>query len=319
VRRQDDPAVSELNFSLKQLHYFVVVARNKSLRQAARELGIAQPSLSAQIKALEEALDARLVERSRGGVALTPTGQSLLPEAKVAVGAAEAMREAARLAADGPHGTFRLGVTPSLGPYMLPWVLPQIREAYPGIKFFVREAGTHALVEGLRAGQYDLLLTPLPPPDLVMAPLLREPIRLVLYKNHPLAGFDNIRPSQLAGLEILTLEEHHLFFTQVEELCKRFKARLLRDFEGTSLDAIRQMVYMEMGVALLPALYIRSEIRDRDELRVVRIQGEAMHRTHGLVWRTTSPFRSFYRDLAVFVRRLSATRFGADAVAIKSD
>lgn len=307
----------ELNFSLKQLQYFLVAARHKSLRQAALELGIAQPSLSVQLKTLEAALEVQLLERSRGGVALTPAGRTMLAEAKVAVGAAETMKEAALLASHGPSGTFRLGVAPSLGPYILPWILPLVRDEYRGVKLFVREAVTTVLVEGLKAGSHDLILTPLPPEDpaLVMVPILREPIYLVIYKNHPLARFDTIKPSQLAGMDILTIEEHHLFYRQVEELCKRFKARLLRDFEGTSLDAIRQMVYMEMGAAFLPALYIRSEIRDRDELRVVRIQGERIHRVHGFLWRTTSPFRGFYRDLTTFVRKRSEELFGDDVKA----
>jgi LysR family hydrogen peroxide-inducible transcriptional activator len=310
--------MKELNFSLRQLRYFLVTARHRSLRQAALELGIAQPSLSAQLKALESALEIQLLERSRGGIALTPVGRTMVAEAKVAVGAAETMQEAAQLAAHGPTGTFRFGVAPSLGPYILPWILPQIRDRYHGVKFFVREAVSSALVEGLKGGAYDLILTPKPPEDpaLVTMPIMREPVDLVIYKSHPFAKFASIKPAQLAGMDILTLEEHHLFFSQVEKLCKRFKARLLRDFEGTSLDAIRQMVYMEVGAAFLPALYIRSEIRDRDELHVLRIQGESIYRVHALMWRATSPFRGFYRELTEFVREVSAQQF-SDAITVQ--
>lgn len=306
----------ELNFSLRQLRYFLVAARHKSLRQAALELGIAQPSLSAQLNTLEDALEVQLFERSRGGIALTPVGRTMVAEAKVAVGAAETIREAAQLASHGPSGTFRLGVAPSLGPYILPWILPRVRDQYRGVKFFVREAVTSELVEGLKGGTYDLILTPRPAEDpaLVMAPVVREAIDLVIYKSHPLAKVRTIKPVQLAGMDILTIEEHHLFYNQVERLCKRFKARLLRDFEGTSLDAIRQMVYMEMGAAFLPALYIRSEIRDRDELHVLKIQGESIYRVHAFVWRATSPFRGFYRELTAFVRKSSDRRFGDGVV-----
>jgi LysR family hydrogen peroxide-inducible transcriptional activator len=301
--------MKDLNFSLRQLQYFLVTSRHRSLRQAALELGITQPSLSAQLRALEVTLEVQLLERSRGGVALTPVGRRMLVEAKLAVDAAETMKEAAQLASHGPGGTFRLGVAPSLGPYILPWVLPRVRDEFRGVKFFVREAATSVLVEGLKAGNYDLILTPIPmpleDPSLTVVPILKEPIYLVIYKNHPLARRSTIAPSQLAGMDILTLEEHHLFFTQVQELCKRFNARILRDFEGTSLDAVRQMVHMEMGAAFLPALYIRSEIRDRHELRVLRITGEFIHRVHAVAWRNTSPFRNFYRNLTTFVRRTS--------------
>ena len=145
-------------------------------------------------------------------------------------------------------------------------------------------------------------------------PLFREPLYLVMNRQHPLAHNKQIRADQLAGLEILTLEEHHLLFRQVEDLCKQFKAEILRDYEGTSLDSIRQMVYMEMGVAFLPALYIRSEILDRDELSVVSIAGEPIDRVHALVWRDTSPQRSFYRELGQFFQREFEKQFSKDVV-----
>jgi LysR family hydrogen peroxide-inducible transcriptional activator len=308
--------MKELNFSLKQLRYFLVAARHKSLRQAATELGIAQPSLSAQLKALEDALGVELFERSRGGVTLTPIGRNMLAEALLAVNAAESIMEAAQFATRGPTGTFRLGVAPSIGPYTLPWILPAVRHQYRGVKFFVREAVTKVLVEELKAGSYDLIFTPMPidDPSLTVVPIIREPVYLVLNAEHPLAGQESIKPHQLKGLDILTIEEHHLFFNQVEELCKRFSANLLRDFEGTSLDAIRQMVYMEMGVAFMPSLYIRSEIRDRHELTVLGIEGEPIYRVHAIAWRNTSPLRGFYRGLCTFIQNTIKQQFGDDIV-----
>jgi LysR family hydrogen peroxide-inducible transcriptional activator len=232
------------------------------------------------------------------------------------VNAAEAIQEAAQLASHGPSGTFRLGVAPSLGPYTLPWILPSVRDEYRAVKFFVREAPSSRLIEGLKAGNHDLIFTPMPvdDPALTVMPLFREAIYLVMYKGHPLANKDSIKPDELSGLDILTIEEQHLFFKQVEELCKRFNARLLRDFEGTSLDAIRQMVYMEMGVAFLPGLYVRSEIRDRDELKVLTIEGESIYRVHALAWRNTSPLRTFFRNLSDFFQKVSKKQFGDDIV-----
>jgi LysR family hydrogen peroxide-inducible transcriptional activator len=306
--------MKELNFSLRQLQYFLVAARHRSLRRAAVELGITQPSLSAQLKALEDALGVELFERSRGGVTLTPIGRNMLTEARLAVNAADAISEAARFASRGPTGTFRLGVAPSLGPYSLPWLLPAIRQQYRGVKFFVREEVTGILIDSLKLGEYDLIFTQLPidDPALTVVPLFREPVYLVLHAEHPLAQQATVKPEQLDGLEVLTIEEHHQFFRQVEDLCKRFHAKLLRDYEGTSLDAIRQMVYMEMGVAFLPALYIRSEIRDRDELVVREVEGEVIYRTHAIAWRDTSPLRGFYRGLCAFMQKVVAQRFGDD-------
>jgi len=308
--------MKELNFSLKQLRYFLVTAQHKSLRKAAGELGITQPSLSAQLKTLEEVLGVELFERSRGGISLTPIGRNMQAEARLAVNAAEAIMEAAKFATRGPTGTFRLGVAPSLGPYTLPWLLPAVRQQYKGVKFFVREEVSTVLVDGLKSGSHDLIFTPMPIDDthLTVVPIFREPIYLVLNKAHDLANQSSIRPNQLEGLDILTIEEHHLFYKQVEELCKRFNANPLRDYEGTSLDAIRQMVYTEMGAAFLPALYIRSEIRDRDELQVLSIEGESIYRVHAMAWRTTSPLRGFYRGLCAFIQKLSKQQFGDDIV-----
>jgi LysR family hydrogen peroxide-inducible transcriptional activator len=308
-----------LNITLKQLRYYLVAAKYGSLRQAARELKISQPSLSAQIQKLEEALGIELFERSRGGVTLTPLGRDLLKQAQQAVNAAEVIIEAADFATNGPSGTFRLGASPTLGPYALPWILPEVHKKYGGVKFFVREEVPDALTEGLYNGRYDLILTTLPLKEsgITVMPLFRESLYLVMNREHPLAKNKSIRGDQLAGLEILTIEEHHLLFRQVEDLCTQFKAEILRDYEGTSLDSIRQMVHMEMGVAFLPALYIRSEIKDRDELSVLTIKGEPINRIHALAWRDTSPLRNFYRELGEFFRDVVKVEFRDDVEVLK--
>lgn len=306
--------MKNLNISLKQLRYYLVAAKHESLRQASRELKISQPSLSAQLQKLEEALGVDLFERSRGGVTLTPLGRDLLKQAQQAVNAAEVIIDAANFATKGPSGTFRLGASHTLGPYALPWILPEVHAKYRGVKFFVREEVPDKLAEGLYSGRYDLILTTLPLKNegITVMPLFREPLFLVMNRAHPLAKNRNIRGDQLAGVEILTLEEHHLLYRQVEDICKQFNARILRDYEGTSLDSIRQMVHMEMGIAFLPALYIRSEIVDRDELRVKSVAGEQINRVHALAWRDTSPLRTFYRELGDFFRVIIRQKFGKD-------
>ncbi|MDY6982767.1 MAG: hydrogen peroxide-inducible genes activator [Pseudomonadota bacterium] len=307
----------DLNLSLKQLRYFLMASQHSSLRKAATELKITQPSLSAQLKLLEDTLGVTLFERTRGGVSLTPIGRDLIPEARQAVNAAEAILDFANIASHGPAGTFRLGVPPSLGPYSLPFMLPAVRQSYRSVKFFIREAVNTELTEGLKTGVYDLVITTLPvnDPALTVVPLFREAIYLVTSIDHPLAkGPGTIRAEQLEGLEILAMEEHHLMYKQVEELCSRFNAKLLRDYEGTSLDAIRQMVFLEMGVAFLPGLYVRSEIRERNDLAVLSIEGESIYRVHALAWRKTSPLRNFFRGLAGFFQKVCKKEFGDDIV-----
>jgi LysR family hydrogen peroxide-inducible transcriptional activator len=308
--------MKDLNFSLKQLRYFLVASQYKTLRKAANELKITQPSLSAQLKCLEEELGIVLFERSRGGVTLTPNGREMIPEARRAINSAEAILEFANIAVQGPAGIFRLGVPPSLGPYLLPYILPVVRQNYPEVKFFIREAVHTLLTEGLKIGTYDLIFTTLPlsDPEITVVTLFREPVYLVLSAEHPLANKPTISVDQLEGLQILTMEEHHLFYRQVEELCNKFKAKLQRDYEGTSLDAIRQMVFMQMGVAFMPALYIRSEIRDRVDLHVISIEGVPIFRVHALAWRTNSPLSNFFRSLATFFQQVCKKEFGGDLI-----
>ena len=308
--------MKDISISLKQLRYYLIAAKHDSLRQAARELKISQPSLSAQLQKLEEALGVDLFERSRGGVNLTPLGRELLKQAQQAVNAAEVIIDAANFATKGPSGTFRLGASHTLGPYALPWILPEIHKKYRGVKFFVREEVPDQLAEGLYTGRYDLIFTTLPLRDkgITVMPLFREPLYLVMSRDHPLAKNKTIHGDELAGMDILALEEHHLLYRQVEDLCKQFKAQILRDYEGTSLDSIRQMVYMEMGIAFMPALYIRSEIMDRDELKVMSIADESITRMHALAWRDTSPLRTFYRELGEDFQDIIKDKFGKDVV-----
>ena len=308
--------MKEQNITLKQLRYYLTTARHSSIRQAAAELRITQPSLSAQLKLFEESLGVELFERSRGGIALTPLGRELINESTAAVNAVEAVIDAATFASKGPTGTFRLGVSPALGPYSLPWILPAVRHKFTGVKFFVREDVPAQLANALVAGKYDLIFSPLPieATNVTVMPLFREPIYLVTNIEHPLAKYNRIKPDQLANVDILAIEEHHHFYKQVEDICFRFKAHLLRDYEGTSLDAIRQMVYMEMGAAFLPALYIRSELRDRDELKVLGIEGEPIYRMHALAWRDSSPLRNFYRELGKFFQAEIKKKFSNDVL-----
>lgn len=312
--------MTDLNISLKQLRYYLVAARHKSLRQACRELKISQPSLSVQLKELEKSLGVNLFERNRGGVLLTPIGRELISKAQSTINAAKLIIDTANFVSNGPSGTFRLGASPSLGPYSLPNVLPEIHEKYGGVKFYVREEVPALLYEGLIAGKYDLILTTLPIQlhSITISPLFREPVYLVINNEHYLAKNKTITTEQLAGLEVLTIEEHHLFYAQVEALCKKFDAKLLRDFEGTSLDSIRQMVQMGMGAAFLPALYVRSEIKNKNKLKVIKIEGESIYRDNILCWRDTSPLKSFYKDLSLFLKEVILKEYKTDITLLSS-
>lgn len=295
-------AVSHL--SLKQIQYFVAVAEYGSFRQASFRLGITQPTLSNQVAALEATLGVQLFERSRKGIEPSPQGREMLISARRVLEEAQGFATQAAMLSGGGLGTYRLGVTPTLGPYLLPHILPPVHQRYTELKLYVREAAPSDLESELINGQQDLILTPLPimSKELTVTPLFREPLKLAMAKDHPLARKPRITRMDLVGEPVLTISEHHLFHRQIAEICERVGAVVRRDYEGTSLDTLRQMVVMGMGMAFLPALYVKSEIRDKRELRVVDVEGVNVLRDHALVWRNTSPVRQFYRQLAREIR-----------------
>lgn len=288
------------SLSLKQIQYFTAVAEYGSFRQAAFRLNITQPTLSNQVAAMEKTLKIQLFERSRKGITTTPQGRELLLSARRVLEEAQGFTTQAALLSGGGMGTYRLGVTPTLGPYLLPHILSPIHSRYTDLKLYVREDAPSDLETGLINGQHDLILStqPIMSNELVVAPLFREPLKLAIAKDHRLGQKARINRMDLLGEPVLTITEHHLFHRQITELCERVGAVVRRDYEGTSLDTLRQMVVMGMGIAFLPALYVRSEIRDSSELRVTDVEGINVVRNHALVWRNTSPVRNFYRELA---------------------
>ena len=302
------------DISLKQLQYFAAVAEYGSFRQAAFRLGITQPTLSNQIAIMEKALKIHLFERTRKGINITPQGRELLLSARRVLEEAQGFLSQSAILSGGGIGTFRLGVTPTLGPYLLPHILTPIHNKYTDLKLYVRENAPSELETGLINGQHDLILTTLPimSSELVVAPLFREPIKLALARDHRLAARLTINREDLLGEPVLTISEHHLFHRQITELCEQVGAHVLRDYEGTSLDTLRQMVVMGMGVAFLPALYAKSEIRNEEELRVADVDGINVVRNHALVWRNTSPASIFYRQLSEEIKSMIETNLASD-------
>ncbi len=296
--------------TIRQVRYFVVVAETLNFRRAAVQLQVSQPTLTHQILALEAALGLELFERSRAGTTLTPAGRELLPNARRTLEEVQELVDHAAALSHGPGGVYRLGVTATLGPYLLPHVLPAIHRRYSALKLYVREAAPRNLETGLVAGEYDLILTPLPvdEPSLTLVPLFRESLKLVMAADHRLASKTRIDRLDLAGESILTIEEHHHFHQQIRQLCERLGAHVLRDYEGTSLDTLRQMVVMGMGMAFLPELYIRSEIHRPSELRISSVHGEDIFRTHALAWRKSFPAAALFREISQEIRLLAQAK-----------
>ncbi|MCY7294893.1 hydrogen peroxide-inducible genes activator [Alteromonas sp. a30] len=292
--------------TFKQLEYFICLADILNFRQAAAKLGVSQPTLTTQIRSLEETLGITLLERSRNGTFLSPQGKELQEKARHIVESMRDLVDNAQVLAHGPSTTFRLGVPPTVGPYLLPFILPHLHKQYDKLKLYVREDSPRQLEDGLRSGNYDIILSPLPliSSEFSIKTLFREPLKFVVPQDHPLAGRHDVDPQELSGEPVLTLEEHHHFHMQVQNICNQIGANVLRDFEGTSLDTLRQMVVMGMGVAFLPGLYVHSELHRPEALHVCELSNTPIEREHALVWRNGSANRVFFRELTLHFRTI---------------
>ena len=274
--------------TIRQLRYLIALSEVRHFRKAAEAMQISQPSLSLQISNLEELLGVRLVERGRGPVTLTLEGREVLARARRAVDEVRGIVDLTAALKTGLSGTIRLGTTPTIGPYLMPFVVERLHALYPDLRLYIREVAPRDLRGELLAGGLDVILTQLPEggADLVTRRLFREPLMLAMPDDHDLVGKTEVTEADLAGQNVLTLGPDYALHDQIAAICHQSGAMLARDYEGTSLDAIRQMVGMGMGVALLPRLYARSEIDGRSSNVVVRpFRGNAVVRSIGLVWR----------------------------------
>lgn len=292
--------------TLKQLHYLQTVIATKSFRQAALSLGVSQPTITAQIAALEENLGLILLERSRTGALPTAAARSMLPHIDTILDEVKSIRDVARFSLDAGAGIHRLGVPPTLGPYFLPDVIPDIHRAYPSLRLYVREDSPRELENGLLDGQYDLVFTTLPieVTGLTVEPLFGEPFRLCAAPDHELVQKKRVRSKDIANERLLAIEERHRLFEQMQGLANKYGARILRDYEGTSLDTVRQMIGTGTGLAFLPGLYVRSEIDPRSDVAVLELDEAPTDRDVVLAWRPSAPQRHLYKEIAQFIRAL---------------
>ncbi|GAB4353086.1 MAG: hydrogen peroxide-inducible genes activator [Kiloniellaceae bacterium] len=292
--------------TLKQLRYLVAVADTLHFRRAAELSHVSQPTLSGQLRELEQRLGAQLVERSRTRVVLTPLGKEITARARLILREVQDLQDVARQGASLFGGMLRLGTLPTLGPYLLPHVLPELHRRYPQLRLYVREGMPQTLRGDLEDGKLDLLIFPLPAAgaDLRSLPLLREPLLVAAARDHPLAGKAWIERADLKDQTVLALERGHRLRDQVQALCEDFGARLALDYEGTSLDTLRQMVGMGMGISFLPALYVRSEIPKDSDVVTRPLRRKPPSRTIGLVWRRQSARGGDYAALAAALRAI---------------
>lgn len=294
--------------NLRALHYFVKLADLRHFSKAAEACFVSQPTLSTQIRKLEEELGVQLVERSPKNIMLTPAGEEVAKRARLVLNDIEQIRAVARRNANPAEGVFRLGLFPTLAPYFLPHVVPSIRKLYPNLRLQLAEEKTEGILRMLRQGELDAALLALPVADdgLEMEILFEEPFVLALPANHSLAGRSDITLNDLEGVELLLLEEGHCLREHALEVCALAGAHERVDFHATSMETLRQMVAADVGVTLMPILAVKPPIAATANVAISRFADPAPSRTIALVWRSSSALSAFIRDLAVCLKALPA-------------
>ena len=273
--------------SLQQLRYLVAVADQLHFRRAAEACNVTQPTLSAQIKELEMRLGTSLVERSRSKVMMTPTGKDIAERGRRILREVAEIHTIAKSRQDLMSSVIRIGVVQTVGSYFLPLVIPDLHKTYPKLGLYIREGLPDLLLRSLEDGALDLLFFPLPVNrvELETQSLFREPIQVVMPADHRLASESEIDPVMLRGETILSLEPGHRLYELVRRISDDYGVELSHDYEGTSLDTLRQMVATGMGLSLMPALYVKSEVTHQDLVVARPFRGTAPSRTIGMVWR----------------------------------
>ncbi|HVN37636.1 MAG TPA: LysR substrate-binding domain-containing protein [Myxococcota bacterium] len=290
-------------FSLRQLQYVVAVAESLSFRKAAEACHVSQPSLSAQLAQVEDALGVRLFERDRRRVLVTAVGRELVERARRVLREADDLVAAARVAGDPLAGTLRIGVIPTISPYLLPSATPALRRAYPHLTTVWVEDKTDALVRSLEGGSLDAALLALEAEigDVEHEVVAADPFVLATRRNDPLGSKSTpAKVAELRDASVLLLDDGHCFRDQALAFCSDAKVHEL-EFRATSLATLVHMVAGGAGVTILPELAVPTEAQ-RARLRVRAFATPVPHRTVALVWRKRSPLAPALRKLASTIR-----------------
>lgn len=287
--------------TLKQLRYFEALARHGHFGHAAEDCAISQPALSMQIKELEEALGAALVERGPRRVRLTGFGEQAADRARQILRAVDELGDLARASGDRLVGRLRLGVIPTVAPYLLPQIVAALAQAHPALEVRVRETVTPRLVAELEEGRLDAAVVALPvsEPALMEVALFAE--NFVLVRPGEDAGKPVPSPEMLREMRLLLLEEGHCFRDQALAFCKMRAAPPREVLDASSLSTLVQMVGAGIGVTLIPQMAVPVETRSA-AVSVARFAAPEPSRTIGMVWRRTSPLAAQLEQIAQVVR-----------------
>ncbi len=293
--------------TLRQLEYLVAIAETGTFSEAAKRTFVSQPSLSAQIKDMEAHLGASLLERGRHGALLTPVGEGVVARSRIILRHVEELKVLVREYEGTLAGRVRLGVLPTIGPYLLPMATRRLHSEYPDLRLAVREERTLDLQEHLADGRFDIIIsTPEDHPETMSMPIVKENIYICIAPDDELANSRGpIGLDEMEGREFLTLGYGHKFTTVVKNLASHANATTSSEYEGTSLDALRQMASMGGSIAVMPSLYAISEAKRDPQLIVRPINHPLAQRQISLIWRHSSPLAFKFEKIGEIFKNVS--------------
>jgi LysR family hydrogen peroxide-inducible transcriptional activator len=276
--------------NLKDLKYLVALADTGHFGKAAERTFVSQPTLSAQLKKLEEYLGVKLVERQPKNIQLTDVGREVVTRARRMLDDGDEIVALARNNTDPLSGRLKMALIPTIGPYLLPRVMLKLRKALPNLNLMLYEHQTEALLKRLRDGEIDvgILALPVMQDGLETRTLYEEDFTVALPHNHPLTDKATIKVQDLKGHTLLLLEDGHCLRDQALEVCSRVDVREADDFRATSLETLRQMVVAGLGITLLPELAVQAPFGSQRGMATRRFANPAPSRKVGAVWRRST-------------------------------
>jgi LysR family hydrogen peroxide-inducible transcriptional activator len=293
--------------NLRDLRYLVALDEHRHFGRAAEACFVSQPTLSTQIRKLERELGVDLLERNPRHLVLTEAGQRIVERARVIMTETDNIAEIARRARDPESGSLRIGIFPTLAPYLLPHVVPLVRSRFPNLELLLVEEKTEEVLQRLRDGKLDAGVLALPVHDdqLHAEYLFEEDFVLAVPTGHPLAATEgDAALSVIAGESVLLLEDGHCLRDQALAVCQLSGAAERSGFRATSLETLRQMVAAGVGVTLLPRLAVEPPVPTSPDIRLVRFREPVPTRRIALFWRRTSAYREFLPEVAELFRQL---------------
>lgn len=290
--------------NIRDLEYLIALADFKHFRKAADACNVSQPTLSGQIRKLEDELGTILLERTSRKVLFTQAGLVLVEQAKSVLREVKILKEMASNQGKEMSGPILIGLIPTLGPYLSPLILPQLKKRFPELDIYIYELQTSVLVEQLESGQLDCGIVAFTPAseNFIEVPLFNEKMRLAVPSSHPWAKMDCLSLNQLRDQELLMLDSGHCLRTHAMSYCTSIGAKENPRFKASSLETLRNMVAADVGIALIPEL--ATQVNPNPDLTYLTFTDPEPYRAVGLIYRPGTPLRQRYEQLAKAIKEI---------------